>query len=150
MLTGQFEKLAGKLFPGKETADQLLNECRLMTESGEITALLRAWQEGDQGALEPLTQSVHAELRRLAGSAFRGERAGHTLQPTALVNEAFIKLVQADIGWQSRAHFFALSARMMRRHGISCLPVVQDERPVGILTTTDLLLHCMTVFPDSG
>jgi RNA polymerase sigma factor (TIGR02999 family) len=115
MLTGQFEKLAGKLFPGKETADQLLNECRLMTESGEITALLRAWQEGDQGALEPLTQSVHAELRRLAGSAFRGERAGHTLQPTALVNEAFIKLVQADIGWQSRAHFFALSARMMRR-----------------------------------
>ncbi len=86
-----------------------------MTEPGEITTLLQAWQDGDKGALEPLTQSVHVELRRLAGSAFRGERAGHTLQPTALVNEAFIKLVDADIGWKSRAHFFALSARMMRR-----------------------------------
>ncbi len=86
-----------------------------MTVSGEITTLLRAWQGGDEAALEPLTRSVHAELRRMAGSAFRGERAGHTLQPTALVNEAFIKLVHADIGWQSRAHFFALSARMMRR-----------------------------------
>jgi len=86
-----------------------------MTEPGEITTLLRAWQDGDRGELEPLTESVHVELCRLAGSAFRGERAGHTLQPTALVNEAFIRLVDVDVGWKSRAHFFALSARMMRR-----------------------------------
>ncbi len=86
-----------------------------MNDSGEITQLLQRWQSGDEEALDPLTRSVHAELRRLAGSAFRGERAGHTLQPTALVNEAFVKMVQSDIGWKSRAHFFALSARMMRR-----------------------------------
>jgi RNA polymerase sigma factor (TIGR02999 family) len=86
-----------------------------MADSTEITRLLRAWQDGDEGALDELTVSVYDELRRLAGSAFRGERAGHTLQPTALVNEAFVSLVGADISWESRAHFFALSARMMRR-----------------------------------
>ena len=77
--------------------------------------LLKSWQDGDQGALDELSASVYDELRRLARSAFRGERPGHTLQPTALVNEAFMKLVAADVSWQSRAHFYALSARMMRR-----------------------------------
>ena len=77
--------------------------------------LLKSWQEGDESALEQLSTSVYDELHKLARSAFRGERPGHTLQPTALVNEAFVKLVSADVSWQNRAHFFALSARMMRR-----------------------------------
>jgi RNA polymerase sigma factor (TIGR02999 family) len=86
-----------------------------MAESPQITRLLQSWQEGDESALNELTTSVYDELRRLAGGAFRGERAGHMLQPTALVNEAFVRLVGADVSWESRAHFFALSARMMRR-----------------------------------
>jgi RNA polymerase sigma factor (TIGR02999 family) len=86
-----------------------------MADAPQITMLLKSWQEGDDAALEQLTASVYDELHKLARSAFRGERPGHTLQPTALVNEAFVRLVGADIGWQNRAHFFALSARMMRR-----------------------------------
>jgi RNA polymerase sigma factor (TIGR02999 family) len=86
-----------------------------MTEQAQITVLLHSWQDGDDAALEALTAAVYEELRRLARSAFRSERSDHTLQPTALVNEAFLKLVEADVSWQSRAHFFALSARMMRR-----------------------------------
>jgi len=86
-----------------------------MNDAPEITRLLQSWQDGDGDALNELTASVYDELRRLAGRAFRRERAGHTLQPTALVNEAFVKLVDADVSWQSRAHFFALSARLMRR-----------------------------------
>lgn len=86
-----------------------------MPDNREITHLLQSWQDGDEQALAELTPAVYDELRRLAGSAFRGESAGHTLQPTALVNEAFMKLVNADVSWQNRAHFFALSARMMRR-----------------------------------
>ena len=86
-----------------------------MSDKPQITMLLNSWQDGDEAALDQLTVSVYDELRRLARSAFRSERAGHTLQPTALVNEAFMKLVDADVSWQNRAHFYALSARMMRR-----------------------------------
>ena len=86
-----------------------------MKDRGQITELLQSWQQGDEAALEALSVSVYDELQRLARSAFRGERQGHTLQPTALVNEAFAKLINADISWQNRAHFYALSARMMRR-----------------------------------
>lgn len=86
-----------------------------MSGSTNITALLRAWQDGSPDALAALTASVYGELHRIARRTFRGERAGHTLQPTALVNEAFVKLVDAKVSWQDRAHFFALSARMMRR-----------------------------------
>ncbi len=86
-----------------------------MTDSAPITSLLQSWQEGDESALPQLTSMVYDELRRIAGGAFRGERAGHTLQPTALVNEAFVKLIDAEVSWQNRAHFFALAARMMRR-----------------------------------
>jgi RNA polymerase sigma factor (TIGR02999 family) len=81
-----------------------------------VTALLLAWGDGDQAALEQLIPVVHAELRRLARHQMRGEQADHTLQPTALVNEAFIRLVKLKrIRWQNRAHFFAISARLMRR-----------------------------------
>ena len=78
--------------------------------------LLRAWGDGDDGALEQLTPLVEAELRRLARGYMRRERPGHTLQTTALVNEAFVRLTDArSVRWQDRAHFLAISARLMRR-----------------------------------
>jgi RNA polymerase sigma-70 factor, ECF subfamily len=81
-----------------------------------ITELLMAWGDGDQAALDQLIPIVHAELRRLAHRAMRGERPGHTLQATGLVNEAFMRLVELKrIRWQNRVHFFAISARLMRR-----------------------------------
>ena len=80
-----------------------------------VTVLLRAWREGDPAARESLFPIVYQELRRRADHAFRGERADHTLQPTALVHEAFLRLVSADVGWNDRAHFFAIAARTMRR-----------------------------------
>jgi hypothetical protein len=79
-------------------------------ELESITQLLSDWRSGDQEALARLTPLVYAELRRLAQRMFRGESAGHTLQPTALVNEAFEGLVRMDVSWQNRTHFFALSA----------------------------------------
>ena len=83
---------------------------------GAVTELLRAWSSGDEGALERLTPLVEAELRRLARSYMRRERRGHTLQTTALVNEAFLRLVGArSVGWQDRAHFLGIAARLMRR-----------------------------------
>ena len=80
-----------------------------------ITQLLHGWRAGDDAALEALTPLVYDQLKQLASRIFRNESAGHTLQPTALVNEAFQQLVSADIDWQDRNHFFALSARLMRR-----------------------------------
>jgi RNA polymerase sigma-70 factor (ECF subfamily) len=81
-----------------------------------ITQLLIDWGNGDQAALEKLMPLVYSELRRLATNYLRRERAGHTLQPTALVNEAYLKLVgQRNAKWQNRAHFFAISAQLMRR-----------------------------------
>lgn len=81
----------------------------------EITQLLMNWRQGDDDALEELTPLVYDQLHALAARLFRGESAGHTLQPTALVNEAMQQLIGAEINWQDRNHFFALSARMMRR-----------------------------------
>jgi RNA polymerase sigma-70 factor, ECF subfamily len=83
---------------------------------GTVTKLLRAWSDGDEGALERLTPLVEAELRRLARGYMGRERKDHTLEPTALVNEAFIRLIDArQIRWQDRAHFLGISARLMRR-----------------------------------
>jgi RNA polymerase sigma-70 factor, ECF subfamily len=85
-------------------------------ESPEITALLKAWGSGDAAALDQLTPLVYEELRRLARRYMRNERVGNTLQTTALVNEAYLRLVDAKrVGWQDRVHFFAVSAQMMRR-----------------------------------
>ncbi len=82
----------------------------------EITRLLVAWGDGDQAALDELTPLVHEELHRLAHHYMGGERTGHTLQTTALVNEAYIRLIDwKNVRWQSRAHFFAVSAQLMRR-----------------------------------
>ena len=84
--------------------------------SVEITRLLRAWSGGDQAAFERLAPVVYAELRRIARGYMLYERPGHTLQATALVHEAYLRLIDLpDVGWQDRAHFFAVSAQMMRR-----------------------------------
>jgi RNA polymerase sigma factor (TIGR02999 family) len=81
----------------------------------EVTDLLRQWRNGDKEALHKLTPLVYEELHRLAHQYIRRERPGHTLQTTALVNEAYLRLVeQKDVEWQSRAHFFAVSAQVMR------------------------------------
>jgi RNA polymerase sigma-70 factor (ECF subfamily) len=83
---------------------------------GEISTLLRAWSEGDQRALDRLTPIVYDELRRLARRYMKRERPGHSLQTTALVNEAYMRLVDYErMQWQNRAHFFAVSAQLMRR-----------------------------------
>lgn len=87
-----------------------------MRSSEGITQLLIDWSNGDQAALEQLMPLVYSELRRLAGNYLRRERAEHTLQPTALVNEAYLKLIdQRNAKWQNRAHFFGISAQLMRR-----------------------------------
>ena len=81
-----------------------------------VTQLLINWSEGDQKALDKLMPLVYSELRRLASAYLRRERQGHTLQPTALVNEAYLKLVDQRFSkWQNRAQFFGISARVMRR-----------------------------------
>jgi RNA polymerase sigma factor (TIGR02999 family) len=82
----------------------------------DISALLRAWSDGDQSALDRLTPIVYDELHRLARRYMRRERPGHSLQTTALVNEAYMRLVDYErMHWQDRAHFFAVSAQLMRR-----------------------------------
>ncbi len=82
----------------------------------EVTALLRAWSAGDAHALEELTSLVYRDLHRLAHRYMGGERPGHTLQTTALINEVFLRLLHTQaVSWQDRAHFFALCAQLMRR-----------------------------------
>ena len=82
----------------------------------DVSALLRAWSDGDQDALLALTPIVYEELHRLARHYMRGERSGHSLQATALVNEAYMRLADyTRMHWQDRAHFFAVSAQVMRR-----------------------------------
>ena len=83
--------------------------------SHEVTLMLQAWGEGDQAALDKLTPLVEAELRRLAHHYLAQERPGHTLQTTALINEAWLRLIDwKQVSWQNRAHFFGVSARLMR------------------------------------
>ena len=87
-----------------------------MTSSHRITAMLQSWSRGDDEALAELTPLVLAELRILARAYLRRERPDHSLQPTGLVNECYLRLLQTRaVDWQNRAHFFALSARLMRR-----------------------------------
>jgi RNA polymerase sigma factor (TIGR02999 family) len=88
-----------------------------MNESpGEVTLLLRRIREGQSGAEDQLIRLVYHELRRIAGACMRDERPGHTLQPTALIHEAWLRLAdQSQVEWRDRAHFFGLAARMMRR-----------------------------------
>lgn len=97
--------------PQSETKQKLM-----FTSAQEITLLLRAWNEGDEAALERLTPLVYQELHRLAHRHLAGERHDHNLQTSALVNEAYLRLVDArQVSWQNRAHFFGVSARLMRQ-----------------------------------
>lgn len=86
-----------------------------MPVPANFTQLLTEWRSGHPQALERLTPLVYDELRRLARSYMRNERGGHTLQATAVVHEAFMRLIQANVALQDRAHFFALASRLMRR-----------------------------------
>src|SRR5437773_114713 len=88
----------------------------IVPSSHEVTQLLLAWSDGDQAALEKLTPLIYGELHRLAKGYLHQERPGHLLQTTALVNEAYLRLIDwKQVRWQNRAHFFGVSARLMRR-----------------------------------
>ncbi|MGZ5437227.1 MAG: sigma-70 family RNA polymerase sigma factor [Pyrinomonadaceae bacterium] len=87
-----------------------------MQSPESVTQLLMSWNEGDESALDKLTPLVYTELRRLARNYLRRERNDHTLQPTALVNEAYLKLIdQKSMRWQNRAQFYGVAAQLMRR-----------------------------------
>jgi RNA polymerase sigma factor (TIGR02999 family) len=86
-----------------------------MPESDNVTRLLIAWGGGDETARDELIPLVYGTLRRIARHHLRGERAGHTLETAALINEAYLKLVEQSVSWQNRAHFFGIAARLMRQ-----------------------------------
>jgi RNA polymerase sigma factor (TIGR02999 family) len=125
-----------------------------MEDSDQVTALLSAWRDGDNGALERLIPIVYDELRRVAARYMRGEQAGHTLQATALVHEAYLRLArEQDRTWANRAHFFAVSAQIMRnllldharaasraKRGGGLADTALDEAPGLIATDPDELL----------
>ncbi len=86
-----------------------------MSASGDVTTLLAAWRGGDKAALEDLIPVVYNDLRQIARRHMRSEQPGHTLQPTALVHEAFLRLMkESDRTWDNRTHFFAVAAQIMR------------------------------------
>jgi len=100
----------------------------------QITGLLKAWGGGDPAAMDQLVPLIASELRRLAGHYMRGERDSHTLQATALVNEAWMRLVDANgVAWQDRAHFFAVAAQTMRRILVDSARARRSERRGGPL-----------------
>lgn len=108
-----------------------------MAANRAVTGLLGEWRSGNEQALEALTPLVYDELRRLAHYYMRGERAGHTLQATGLVNEAFVRLMGTDVEWQDRAHFYAVAARTMRRVLIDHAKARNsDKRGAGALAAT--------------
>jgi RNA polymerase sigma factor (TIGR02999 family) len=87
----------------------------MTTDRESVTRLLREWNAGNKSALDELMPVVYDQLHRLAARCMAAERTDHTLRATALVNEAYLRLVNADVEWQDRVHFFALAARMLRR-----------------------------------
>jgi RNA polymerase sigma factor (TIGR02999 family) len=96
----------------------------------DITTLLVAWGRGDEAALQQLIPLVHRELHQIAQRCLKGEHPGHTLQPTALVNEAYLRLVDVHrMSWKDRTHFLAMSARLMRRVLVDfALPALSETR----------------------
>lgn len=104
--------------------------------ASDVTRLLLSWRGGDRAALEKLVPLVYRELRKLAHRQMRGERAGHALQTTALVNEAYLRLVDSQqVRWQNRAQFFAICAQLMRRI------LVDDARARGSLKRGGAAVH---------
>ena len=120
------------------------------TSREQVTGLLQAWSDGDQAALDKLMPLVYAELHRLAKRYMGREHAGRTLQTSALVNEAYLRLVDAHgVRWQNRAHFFAVSAQIMRRILVDFARSRQNlKRGGGALQVT--LDEGLIVSPDSG
>jgi RNA polymerase sigma factor (TIGR02999 family) len=139
--------------------------------SKEVTRLLASWGQGKPEALDQLMPIVYGELRRLAASYLRRERDDHTLQPTALVHEAFLRLVdQKDVQWQNRGHFFAITAQLMRRilvdharthlaekrgSGVPRIPlteaiIMSRERPAELLALDDGLKRLASLDPQQG
>lgn len=131
-------------------------------EPGSITILLHRWGNGDKEAEGQLFRLMMPELRRIAGHCFRSERAGHTMQPTAVINEAFLRLAAAkNIDWHDRGHFLAIAARMMRRYlidhargrtlkftALEDVPEPADSRrrtPIEVVLTLDLLLDQLEI-----
>src|SRR2546426_10647938 len=100
--------------------------------SHSVTQLLLAWRQGDAAALERLAPLVYQKLRRLGRHYMAGQRPGHTLQATALVNEAYMRLIDCEqVNWKDRAHFFAISAQMMRRGLVEFARSRQDQKRGG-------------------
>ena len=100
--------------------------------SSDVTQMLAAYAAGDRAVLDALLPVVYAELRRIAGNYMAGERSDHTLQPTALVNEAYLRLMgQQNVDWQNRAQFFGLSATMMRRILVNHAEAKRSEKRGG-------------------
>jgi RNA polymerase sigma factor (TIGR02999 family) len=105
---------------------------------GEVTRLLKAINDGDSAAAEDLLPLVYAELHRIANAYMRRERTGHTLQPTALINEAYLRLVGEDIEWTNRAHFIGLTAHVMRRVLVDYARQHNAERRAGGLRRVEM------------
>lgn len=129
-----------------------------MTNPGEVTRLLHQWKGGDQQAADQIFDALMPQLHRIAAGCFARERPGHTLQPTALVNEAFFRLAAAKkIDWRDRGHFLALAARVMRRYLIDharskpfaeFLPmeglperILAERKPIEVASVLDGLLE---------
>ncbi|MEZ4415355.1 MAG: sigma-70 family RNA polymerase sigma factor [Gemmatimonadota bacterium] len=117
-----------------------------MSSVHEATRLFAAWRSGDEASLERLLPLIYEELRRLAGRYMRSERPDHTLQPTALVNEAYLRLLDADLSFTDRAHFFRIAAQVMRRILVDHARLKQAEKRGGkgaVAVTLDegLLVH---------
>ena len=142
---------------------------RLMASPQDVTALLADWSRGDQTALGQLLPVVYAELRRIAARQLARERVGHTLQPTALVHEVYLRLIdQRRVDWQNRAHFFGVASQVMRRivvdharrhgagkrgDGVRCVSLddakdVPATREISILALDDALDRLQQVDPD--
>jgi|SRR5579863_406770 len=85
-----------------------------MSSPEAVTALLQQWSDGNKDALDQLMPVVYGQLRKLAAHSLKGERPGHTLRATELVHEAYLKLIDSDISWQNRVHFYAVAAKMLR------------------------------------
>jgi RNA polymerase sigma factor (TIGR02999 family) len=116
---------------------------------GELTGLLHAWRQGEAAALERLMPLVYDELRRLASARLRGSGGGHTLQPTVLVHEAFLRLVREPLDWQDRAHFFGVACRAMRNVAVDHWRAQAAQKRGGDGTRVDLTAGVASVEPRS-
>lgn len=112
-----------------------------MTRPSTVTQLLQDWRSGQRDALERLTPLVYDELRRVADAYMKRERPGHTLQATAIVHEAYVRLIDMDVPWEDRAHFFSVAARLMRRILVEHARQRRTNRRAGEHTVFELQDH---------